>query len=127
MAEDYMDRMPPQNISAEKAVLGSIFLDPDQFITVNEYIEPLSFYRRAHQLIFSVMQQLNDRQEAVDIETVQAELDRQNQLENINNLDGGDYIYKLAEGTPTAANAEYYAKIVEEKAMLRRLDRKSVV
>ncbi|MGX7347876.1 replicative DNA helicase [Aerococcus vaginalis] len=121
MAEDYMDRMPPQNISAEKAVLGSIFLDPDQFITVNEYIEPLSFYRRAHQLIFSVMQQLNDRQEAVDIETVQAELDRQNQLENINNLDGGDYIYKLAEGTPTAANAEYYAKIVEEKAMLRRL------
>ncbi|MDO4670207.1 MAG: replicative DNA helicase [Aerococcus sp.] len=118
MADDVLNRIPPQNIDAEKAVLGSIFLDPTTYITVNEYIDAADFYKRAHQVIFSTMATLNERGDTVDTLTVQNELQRQNQLENVG---GVDYIFEVADSTPTAANAEYYARIVEENAILRRL------
>ena len=119
MADDRLiDRIPPQSIEAEQAVLGSVLLDPDVFASVNEFIDADDFYKRAHQLIFNVMLSLNEQQEGIDAITVQNELQKQNMLENIG---GADYIYELVASTPTAANAEYYAKIVEGKSLLRKL------
>lgn len=116
--DDLMDRLPPQSLEAERAVLGSIFLAPDVFTGVCEYVREDDFYRQAHALIFHAMLALADQDEAIDILTVQEELTRQEQLENAG---GAEYLFDLAEKTPTAANAEYYAQIVEEKAILRNL------
>ncbi|MGX7331503.1 replicative DNA helicase [Aerococcus sanguinicola] len=115
---DLIERIPPQNIEAEQAVLGSILLEPDIFTTVNEFVSEEDFYKRSHRLIFSSMQRLNDRDEAIDALTIQEDLQSRGMLENIG---GADYIFEIAEKTPTAANAEYYAKIVEEKSILRKL------
>ncbi len=76
------------------------------------------FYRRAHGLIFQTMVNLNDQDEAIDVVTVSDELKRLNQLEDIG---GMPYIAELAASVPTAANVGYYAKIVAQKAVLRRL------
>ncbi|KRM59926.1 replicative DNA helicase [Secundilactobacillus malefermentans] len=112
------DQTPPQNIEAEKAVLGAIFLSTDALVDSMEYLQPDDFYRRAHQLIFAVMVDLNDRDEAIDAVTVSDELTTRNQLEDIG---GVNYIAELASSVPTAANAIYYAKIVSQQAILRRL------
>ncbi|MFV0560396.1 MAG: replicative DNA helicase [Enterococcus sp.] len=118
MSEVWQDRVPPQNIEAEQAVLGSIFLDAETIIDAMEYIEPKDFYRRSHQLIFDTMIALNDRNEAIDIITVKDRLEQANQLEDVGGL---SYISDLAIAVPTAANIVYYAKIVEEKSLLRNL------
>lgn len=112
------DRVPPQSIEAEQATLGSIFLEIDALITAMEYIVPEDFYRRGHQLIFRGMIQLNDRNEAIDVVTVKEILEQQNQLEDAGGL---SYLSELALSVPTAANVGYYAKIVEEKSLLRNL------
>ena len=83
-----------------------------------EYIVPEDFYRRGHQLIFRAMIQLNDRNEAIDVVTVKELLEQQNQLEDAGGL---SYLSELALSVPTAANVGYYAKIVEEKSLLRNL------
>lgn len=83
-----------------------------------EYIVPEDFYRRGHQLIFRGMIQLNDRNEAIDVVTVKELLEQQNQLEDAGGL---SYLSELALSVPTAANVGYYAKIVEEKSLLRNL------
>lgn len=83
-----------------------------------EYIVPEDFYRRGHQLIFRGMIQLNDRNEAIDVVTVKEILEQQNQLEDAGGL---SYLSELALSVPTAANVGYYAKIVEEKSLLRNL------
>lgn len=87
-------------------------------ITAMEYIVPEDFYRRGHQLIFRAMIQLNDRNEAIDVVTVKELLEQQNQLEDAGGL---SYLSELALSVPTAANVGYYAKIVEEKSLLRNL------
>jgi replicative DNA helicase len=112
------DRLPPQNIEAEQSVLGSILLDPDAIVPAMEFIEPMDFYRRAHQLIFEAMAELNERNEAIDVVTISNTLETKNQLEDVG---GAPYLAELATAVPTAANVEYYAKIVEERALLRRL------
>ncbi|MGX7204540.1 replicative DNA helicase [Enterococcus pingfangensis] len=118
MSEMLQDRVPPQSIEAEQATLGSIFLETDALITAMEYIVPEDFYRRGHQLIFRSMIQLNDRNEAIDVVTVKELLEQQNQLEDAGGL---SYLSELALSVPTAANVGYYAKIVEEKSLLRNL------
>lgn len=118
MSEGLRDQTPPQNIEAEKAVLGAIFLNTDALVDAMEQVSADDFYRRAHQLIFQVMVDLNDRDEAIDAVTVTDELTRQNQLEDVG---GVNYIAELAGSVPTASNVTYYAKIVREKATLRRL------
>nr|WP_164501969.1 replicative DNA helicase [Ligilactobacillus salivarius] len=112
------DNLPPQNIEAEQAVLGAIFLNTDALADAMEYVEPDDFYRRAHQILFQVMVDLNNDGEAIDVLTVQNYLTTNNQLDDVG---GVAYIAELATSVPTAANAGYYAKIVEEKSMLRRL------
>nr|WP_162853697.1 replicative DNA helicase [Ligilactobacillus salivarius] len=112
------DNLPPQNIEAEQAVLGAIFLNTDALADAMEYVEPDDFYRRAHQILFQAMVDLNNDGEAIDVLTVQNYLTTNNQLDDVG---GVAYIAELATSVPTAANAGYYAKIVEEKSMLRRL------
>lgn len=112
------ENLPPQNIEAEQAVLGAIFLNQDALADAMEYLEPNDFYRRAHQLLFQAMIDLNDDSEAIDVLTIQDRLTKNNQLEDVG---GVIYIAELAGSVPTAANIVHYAKIVEEKSMLRRL------
>ncbi|MCU9613465.1 replicative DNA helicase [Caldibacillus lycopersici] len=120
MNDVLIDRTPPQSVEAEQAVLGAIFLEPQSLTVASEILIPEDFYRSAHQKIFSVMLKLNDEGKAVDVVTVTEELAATKQLENIG---GVSYLTELAGSVPTAANIEHYAKIVEEKSLLRRLIR----
>lgn len=120
MSDILNDRIPPQNIEAEQAVLGAIFLEPQSLTLASEILIPDDFYRGSHQRIYSAMLKLNDQGKAVDLITVTAELAATNILEDTG---GVSYLSELASSVPTAANIEYYAKIVEEKSLLRRLIR----
>ncbi|HJA89380.1 MAG TPA: replicative DNA helicase [Candidatus Jeotgalibaca merdavium] len=118
MEEAFQNRIPPHSAEAEQSVLGSIFLDPESVVTVLEYLVAVDFYKKSHQLIFDVIVQLYNRNEPIDVVTVTNELQSKDQLENIGGL---AYLAEIATIVPTAANVEYYAKIVEEKAILRNL------
>ncbi|MGE7604305.1 replicative DNA helicase [Peribacillus sp. NPDC097675] len=120
MIEQFQDRIPPQNIEAEQAVLGAIFLEPSSLTVTSELLIPEDFYRSSHQKIFNVMIKLNDEGKAVDLITVTEELSATKNLEEVG---GVSYLSELAGSVPTAANVEYYARIVEEKSLLRRLIR----
>ena len=112
------DRMPPQNNEAEQSVLGSVLLQPSALISAMEYLQTHDFYRSAHQLIYQTMIDLNENNEEIDVVTVANLLETNKQLEDIG---GAAYLAELANIVPTAANVEYYAKIVEERSLLRRL------
>ena len=116
MNEVWQNQIPPQDIEAEQAVLGAIFLDADSIIDAMEIIEPQDFYRRSHQIIFQAMIQLNDRNESIDLITLKAE--KSNSLEDIGGL---TYLTELSQASPSAASIAYYAKIVDDKATLRNL------
>ncbi|NHM33581.1 replicative DNA helicase [Neobacillus terrae] len=120
MSELLADRLPPQNIEAEQAVLGAIFLEPSALTMASEMLIPEDFYRAAHQKIFNAMLSLNDHGKAVDLITVTEELAASKLLEDTG---GVSYLSELAGSVPTAANIEYYARIVGEKSLLRRLIR----
>lgn len=120
MSDLFADRLPPQNIEAEQAVLGAIFLEPSSLTMASEILIPEDFYRAAHQKIFNVMLKLNDEGKAVDLVTVTEELAAAKLIEDTG---GVSYLSELAGSVPTAANIEYYARIVEEKSLLRRLIR----
>ncbi|VGV83847.1 replicative DNA helicase [Streptococcus pyogenes] len=109
-------RVQPQDLLAEQSVLGSIFISPDKLIAVREFISPDDFYKYAHKIIFRAMITLSDRNDAIDATTIRTILDDQDDLQSIGGL---SYIIELVNSVPTSANAEYYAKIVAEKAMLR--------
>lgn len=117
-----MDNAPlqeePRDIEAEKAVLGAAFLHKNALADAQEYLVPEDFYRRAHQIIFKTMIQLNDDDQPIDPLTMKSALDKDNQTENVG---GVAYLAELAEAVPTAANVSYYAKIVHDKALSRRL------
>lgn len=112
------DRMPPHNIQAEQAVLGSMLLDKNAIIKAIEILRPDSFYKEAHCFICEAVMQLFDQGEPVDIVTTTNHLTKAGKLEASG---GAVYISDLLNSVPTAANIEYHAKIVEEKAILRRL------
>ena len=118
MAEIDELRAQPQDILAEQSVLGAIFLDESKLVFVREYIEPADFFKYANRLIFKAMIDLADRGDAIDATTVRNILDSQDDLQNIGGL---SYLVEVVNSVPTSANAEYYAKIVAEKAILRRL------
>ncbi|MCI0131315.1 MULTISPECIES: replicative DNA helicase [Enterococcaceae] len=112
------DRVPPQSIEAEQAVLGSVFLNADALIEAMEYIDSADFYRRSHQLLFQTMLDLNNRNEAIDVITMKTELEQKQLLEDVGGI---SYLSELTTNVPTAANVGHYAKIVEQKSLLRRL------
>ncbi|OGC33333.1 replicative DNA helicase, partial [candidate division WOR-1 bacterium RIFOXYB2_FULL_48_7] len=115
MAEE---RLPPQNLTAEQSVLGSMLLDKNAAVRVIETLNPESFYRDAHRYIFESIVTLFDRGEPIDLVTVTEELRKSGKIDAAG---GSVYIADLLNSVPTAANADYYSKIVEEKAILRRL------
>lgn len=116
-SEDF-GRQPPQDVVAEQSVLGGMLLSKDAVADVVERLRPGDFYRPAHQNIYDVVVDLSTRGEPADAVTVAAELDRRGLLRRIG---GAPYLHTLISTVPTAANAGYYAGIVAEKALLRRL------
>ncbi len=114
------DRIPPQNIEAEQSVLGSILIDSDALARVIEILKPEDFYEPAHRLIYDVILELFDRGKAVDLITVSEALKKRGKFEEIGGI---DYLTELIHTVPTAVNADYYAQIVKEKAILRALIR----
>ncbi|WP_433745977.1 replicative DNA helicase [Falsibacillus pallidus] len=120
MSDLFNDRIPPQNIEAEQAVLGAIFLEPASLTVASEVLIPDDFYRSSHQKIYNVILKLSDVGKAIDLITVSEELAAAKELEDVGGI---SYLSELAAAVPTAANIEYYARIVEEKSLLRRLIR----
>jgi replicative DNA helicase len=116
-SEDY-GRQPPQDLAAEQSVLGGMLLSKDAIADVLEKLRPSDFYRPAHQNVYDAILDLYGRGEPADAVTVAAELDRRGLLRRIG---GAPYLHTLISTVPTAANAGYYAGIVAEKALLRRL------
>jgi replicative DNA helicase len=113
-----VDRTPPQDIVAEQCVLGAMLLSKDAIADVVEVLRPGDFYRPAHQTVYDVVLDLYGRGEPADPVTVAAELTRSGGLAKIG---GAPYLHTLIASVPTAANAAYYADIVRERAILRRL------
>ena len=112
------DRTPPQDIVAEQSVLGGMLLSKDAIADVVEVLRPGDFYRPAHQTIYDAVIDLYGRGEPADPVTIAAELTRDGTLAKVG---GAPYLHTLIASVPTAANAGYYAEIVRERAILRRL------
>ncbi|MGF7184052.1 replicative DNA helicase [Desulfitispora alkaliphila] len=113
-----LSKVPPHNLEAEQSVLGAMMIDKEAVYSVMEILSVGDFYRDAHNILYEAIMNLNEKSEPVDLITVTEELSATNKLEQVG---GATYIASLAEGIPTAANVEYYAKIVWEKALLRML------
>lgn len=113
-----LDRVPPQNVEAEQSVLGALMIEREAISKVSEFLKAADFYREAHRVIFDTIQQLNARNDAVDMITITENLRKDNKLEAAGGI---SYIASLANSVPTAANVVYHARIVEEKALLRNL------
>ena len=116
------ERVPPQYIEAEQAVLGAMLIDKEALAKASEILTSSDFYREAHRVIFNAMLELYNKNEAVDMVTVTEILKRDNKLEDIGGL---AYITSLANVVLTAANVKYHADIVAEKSVLRQLVRVS--
>lgn len=116
----FVDRVPPHNLEAEQAVLGAILLENDALISAVELVGPEDFYRAAHQRIFETMVRLSEEAEPIDLITLSTRLKDQGLLEEVGGI---GYLTELANSVPTAANVAYYAQIIEEKSLLRKLIR----
>jgi replicative DNA helicase len=112
------DRIPPQDVTAEQCVLGSMLLSKDAIADVIEAVRGTDFYKPAHETVYEAILDLYGRGEPADAVTVSAELQRSGELGRIG---GAPYLHTLIASVPSAANASYYAAIVREKAILRRL------
>lgn len=113
-----MDRMPPQDVDAERSVLGGMLLSKDAIADVLEVVRGADYYRPAHELIHEAILDLFGRGEPADAITVADELTKRG---NLQRAGGQAYLHQLMQAVPTAANAGYYAEIVAERAILRRL------
>ena len=112
------ERTPPQDVAAEQSVLGGMLLSKDAIAEVIEVIKANDFYKPAHTTIFEIVLELYGRGEPADAVTVAASLTKKG---DINRIGGAPYLHTLINSVPTAANAGYYAEIVRERAILRRL------
>ena len=113
-----MMRTPPQDLAAEQSVLGGMLLSKDAIADVVEVVRGHDFYRPAHELVYEAILDLYGRGEPADAVTVSAELQKRGELGRVG---GAPYLHTLLQSVPTAANAGYYARIVRETAILRRL------
>jgi replicative DNA helicase len=111
-------KLPPQHLEAEQSVLGGILIENEAINRVTEILDADDFYRDAHRKIFNALINLSERDEPADLITLTNELRKIDQLDSIG---GASYLTSLIDSVPTAANIEYYAKIVKEKAILRKL------
>ena len=111
-------KLPPQNLEAEQSVLGGILIENEAINRVMEILDADDFYRDGHRKIFNALINLSERDEPADLITLTNELRKIDQLDSIG---GASYLASLIDSVPTAANIEYYAKIVKEKSILRKL------
>ncbi len=116
--DDNLRKVPPQNLEAESSVLGGILLENEAVNQVLELLRPEDFYRESHRKVFRAIVELSDRSEPVDLITLSDFLKNRGELEAVG---GTAYLASLADFVPTAANISYYARIVREKSILRRL------
>ena len=114
--------LPPQSLEAEESILSAILVDNDTLLEVLEILSPKDFYRSAHQKIFAAISELFSKSEPIDLVTLSNILREHDRLEEIG---GATYLANLVDTVPLAANAQHYAKIVYDKACLRRLIEKS--
>ncbi|HEX5428192.1 MAG TPA: DnaB-like helicase N-terminal domain-containing protein, partial [Pedococcus sp.] len=112
------ERVPPQDVGAEQSVLGGMLLSKDAIADCVEGLRSTDFYRPAHELIYDAILDLYGRGEPADAITVSDELTKRGDLQRVG---GQAYLHQLIQTVPTAANAGYYAEIVRERAVLRRL------
>ena len=115
---DGLQRVPPQSIEAEVCVLGAMVLHAPTIDILVEILRPEHFYRPAHQQIYQVLVDMHDQRKPIDLVTVREELERQNLLEQVGGI---EYVADMVAGVPDAGNADYYAGIVRDKALLREL------
>jgi replicative DNA helicase len=114
--------LPPQNVEAEESIISAILIDNNTLLDVIEILAPEDFYRTAHQKIFAAIIDLFDKTEPIDLVTLANRLKEKGQLEEIGSA---SYLARLVDTVPLAVNAQHYAKIVHDKASLRRLIEKS--
>lgn len=121
MAEEaVLKRVLPHSIEAEQSVIGSMIMNKDAIVTASEILCGDDFYSRQYGIIFDSMVELNDRGEVVDLITLQNKLKEKDLPPEVSSL---EFVKELLSMVPTSANVEYYAKIVADKSMLRRLIR----
>lgn len=113
-----IDRTPPQNIEAEQAVLGAMLISKEAIAEAAQILNSEDFYREAHRIVFDAMMELSNKNQAVDNLTVVEQLNKDNNLEKVGGI---AFVTALANTVPTAANVAFYAKIVREKALMRKL------
>lgn len=114
--------VPPQNLEAEESVLSAILVDNDTLLEILEILSPEDFYKSSHQKIFAAITELFSRNEPVDLVTLANILRERSWLEAVG---GATYLANLVDTVPLAVNAQHYAKIVHDKACLRRLIEKT--
>ena len=120
--DPYLYHLPPQSLEAEESILSAILVDNNTLLEILEILSPEDFYRSAHQKIFSAISELFSRNEPVDLVTLTNILREHDRLKEIG---GAAYLANLVDTVPLAVNAQYYAKIVYDKACLRRLIEKT--
>lgn len=116
MSEDF--RIPPHDLVAEQSVLGAVFIAPDTIISLADELVPDDFYKPANKIVFKTMLSLLEKGEPIDATTMISALTNQG---DISNIGGITYVVELVNSTPTSKNVEHYAKLVKEKATLRKV------
>lgn len=111
-------KVPPQNLDAEMSLLGAVLIDEDTLADVSEHVKPHDFYDKRHAVTYGAMMRLFEKHRPVDLLTLTDELKRKNELDIVG---GSAYLTELTNYVPSAAHAESYAEIVEQKAIRRRL------
>ena len=118
MVDSPSHRLPPQNLEGEMSVLGGVLLENEALNKALEILRPEDFYRESHRKIFNALLELSDKGEPADLVTLTAVLKKNGELDAIG---GSAYLSTLVDYVPTAANINYYAKMVKEKSIARRL------
>lgn len=111
-------KVPPQNVDAEKSLLGAVLIDEEVLADVSEHVTPNDFYEKRHSIVFGAMMRLYEKHKPVDLLTLTDELNKKDELETVG---GSAYLGELTNYVPTAAHAEAYAELVAATAVRRRL------
>jgi len=117
-----LQHLPPQSLEAEESILSAILIDNQTLLDIMDILEPEDFYRSAHQKIFSAITELFSKNEPVDLVTLSNLLRERGELEATG---GATYLASIVDTVPLAVNAQHYAKIIHDKACLRRLIEKA--
>lgn len=120
ISSEALGKIPPQNVEAERSVLGAILLDKDAVIQVSDILQPEDFYKEDHQEIYEAILELFEKRSPVDLVTLTDQMEKKKKLKNIG---GASYLTELVNGVPSSAHASHYAEIVHNRAVLRRLIR----